>query len=922
MEAAEAQSLNHKSSASQLPKPPGHAALGGDPTKYEKRSRRAGGGCCKLIILTVILIILLLLTIAAIAIWESFKRADMPNFTVQRLAVSKFNVDEGFRDKQSVVTTDLEFHLEADNKKNGMIGTKFGSMVLEVSWDDTNARLGEAKVPVFESKTGKKTELKIGTHGEADILRKGLAKEDLKLDAVLSGNVNFFWGPFKSKDYPFMVSCSAISTASANSLCNAKLYSSSAPPQRTSPSVSPAPESPKEDALVEEGGATPKDNKTQSPGEAPSPGGPDKQAEAPLPPPKVRAGPPVRLMVHDKDVVLDNGIFQATISKPGGFVTGIKYNGIENILGIQLPEDDRGYWDVVWAPLGTKGTKGTFDRIKGSIFRVIIEKEDQVELSFLKSFDPAMKGEVAALDVDQRYVMLRGESGIYAYAILERKNWPGINLPNARLAFKLDKDKFQYMAVADNRQRDMPLPEDRLKDRGQVLAYPEAVLLVNPVNSNFKGEVDDKYQYSDESQDIQVHGWICKDPPTGFWQITPSYEFRSGGPNKQFLTSHVGPSTLAMFVSAHYSGEELIPKFEDNEPWKKVLGPVFMYFNSVPKGQDFHLLWDNAKKKMMEEVQSWPYSFPASEDFPKANQRANVSGRLFVHDRYLDQAKVPAKRAFVGLALPGEAGSWQRECKGYQFWTQTDEEGRFVIAYARPGNYNIYGWVDGYVGDFKHNAPVEVKIGHSIDLGDLLFEPPRDGPTIWEIGEPERTAKEFFIPDPDPKYVNKLYVNHPDKFRQYGLWERYAELYPKDDVVYTVNVSDYKKDWFFAQVTRKVADGYDGSTWQIKFNLSNVDTKGVYKLRLALASATNAELEVRLNEPPPAPFIFSSGRIGNDNSIARHGIHGLFWLYNIDIEGAKMKQGENIMYLTQVKSSSPFQGVMYDYIRLEGPPSK
>ncbi|KAL9262290.1 hypothetical protein AKJ16_DCAP21734, partial [Drosera capensis] len=90
----------------------------------------------------------------------------------------------------------------------------------------------------------------------------------------------------------------------------------------------------------------------------------------------------------------------------------------------------------------------------------------------------------------------------------------------------------------------MPQPDDRLPPRGQVLAYPEAVLLVNPIKEQFKGEVDDKYQYSDESQDIRVHGWICKDPPTGFWQITPSYEFRAGGPNKQFLTSHVGPSTL------------------------------------------------------------------------------------------------------------------------------------------------------------------------------------------------------------------------------------------------------------------------------------------------------------------------------------------------------------------------------------------
>lgn len=35
----------------------------------------------------------------------------------------------------------------------------------------------------------------------------------------------------------------------------------------------------------------------------------------------------------------------------------------------------------------------------------------------------------------------------------------------------------------------MPLPDDRLPGRGQVLAYPEAVLLVNPVEPEFRGEV-------------------------------------------------------------------------------------------------------------------------------------------------------------------------------------------------------------------------------------------------------------------------------------------------------------------------------------------------------------------------------------------------------------------------------------------------
>lgn len=44
---------------------------------------------------------------------------------------------------------------------------------------------------------------------------------------------------------------------------------------------------------------------------------------------------------------------------------------------------------------------------------------------------------------------------------------------------------------------------------------------------------------------------------------------------------------------------------------------------------------------------------------------------------------------------------------------------------------------------------------------------------------------------------------------------------------------------------RKKEDGtYQGTTWQIKFKLDNVKENGTYKLRLALATANVAELQV------------------------------------------------------------------------------
>ncbi|KAI7992960.1 Rhamnogalacturonate lyase, partial [Camellia lanceoleosa] len=331
----------------------------------------------------------------------------------------------------------------------------------------------------------------------------------------------------------------------------------------------------------------------------------------------------------------------------------------------------------------------------------------------------------------------------------------------------VSKDLFHYMAVSDDRQRFMPLPDDRMPGRGKALAYPEAVLLINPVEPELKGQVDEKYQYSCENKDLRVHGWISTDPPAiGFWQITPSDEFRSGGPIKQNLSSHVGPTCLAMFLSSHYAGDDLTPKFGQGEAWKKVFGPVFIYLNSAMDGDDPFTLWEDAKNQMLVEVQSWPYSFPASEDLPSSDQRGSISGRLLVRDRYMSNDYISANGAYVGLAPPGDVGSWQRECKDYQFWTRVDENGYFSINDVRTGDYNLYAFVPGFIGDYRNDVvhfDAHGKTGCDIDIGDLVYEPPRDGPTLWEIGIPDRSAAEFYIPDPDPKYISRLFVDPPNR---------------------------------------------------------------------------------------------------------------------------------------------------------------
>ncbi|CAL9073995.1 unnamed protein product [Musa textilis] len=641
----------------------------------------------------------------------------------------------------------------------------------------------------------------------------------------------------------------------------------------------------------------------------------------------------VTVHVEREYVVLDNGIVQLTLSKPGGSITGVKYHGLDNVMEVTNREDGRGYWDLVWKP--SARDFGIFQKILGTKFDVVQQDANQVEVSFRTQWNPSNGGKLAPLNIDKRFVMLRGSSGFYTYAIYEHlQGWPDFNLEETRVAFKLRKDRFHYMAIADNRQRIMPMPDDRDAGRSQKLGYPEAVRLTNPTNAALRGEVDDKYQYSSENKDSMVHGWVSSDPSVGFWVITSSNEFKSGGPVKQDLTSHAGPTSLATFLSSHYVGDDILPRVRNGEYWKKVFGPVFIYLNSAPTKSDPKLLWEDAKKQARVEEGSWPYEFPASQDFQKSEQRGSVSGRLLVVDetisvlmrihyavRPANNDYVNGNAAFVGLASPGEAGSWQIESKGYQFWVRADVEGNFFIKNVRTGLYNLYAWIPGFIGDYKSSVNITVtSAGNHIDLGSLVYNPPRDGPTLWEIGIPDRSAAEFFVPDPYPYYVNRLYVNHPDRFRQYGLWERYTDLYPDHDLMYTVGISDYQKDWFYAHVTRKQAQAsYQATTWQIKFPLNNVHRIGTYKLRLALASAVLSEIQVRFNDPIVQPSHFTTGLLGRDNSIARHGIHGLYWLFSIDVDSSWLLEGDNTIFLTQTRSETPFQGVMYDYIRLEAP---
>ncbi|KAJ6367452.1 hypothetical protein OIU78_000081 [Salix suchowensis] len=89
-----------------------------------------------------------------------------------------------------------------------------------------------------------------------------------------------------------------------------------------------------------------------------------------------------------------------------------------------------------------------------------------------------------------------GVSGFHCDAIYELlAGSPAFDLAQTRMVFKWRRDMFHSTAITDEKQSIMPMSEDLLPERAKQLIVPESVLLVNPINTDLKGEIDGKYQY-------------------------------------------------------------------------------------------------------------------------------------------------------------------------------------------------------------------------------------------------------------------------------------------------------------------------------------------------------------------------------------------------------------------------------------------
>lgn len=542
----------------------------------------------------------------------------------------------------------------------------------------------------------------------------------------------------------------------------------------------------------------------------------------------------VRILEEGNAVTLSNPVVSISFDKQNADLNKIIYKGKSLLNG----KDQRGY------------LLGPGFSMFPSVFKVIRSTADLVELSFYHEASNHFQ-------YDLRYILRANDPGIYCYLVQTHraKDSTG-NFGQTRWGIRSDEALFDYHLVRDSIQGPMPKMAE-LKEEIQDWTFKMA-----------DGRIYTKYNYADYIEGRYVHGMAGQQSGLGMFTIQASHEYLNGGPTKQFQNVHSNPYLINMFNCGHFlsdkrKGDNLI-----TDDWTKLNGPFFLYFN---EGKSTAAIWADAKKRAKEEISQWPYQWMQHKAYPL--ERGTVSGIV------LSDGK-PVANAMVILAAPDL--DWQAQSRGYQYYTRSGPDGRFLLDKVRPGSYTLSMYGNNSTTDYRKDQ-VTVGDGMTTLLGKINWSISAAKNLLWQIGVADRKTTGFRL---------------ADRPRDYSLFK----LPPENLKFFTGTQHD--SDWYYAQTKR--------GSWDIHFNLERA-YKDTATLTVGIAgSAKNPAWEVWLNERQLGVWQF-----GNDASVYRSAVAGGYYVkQEIRFPAGELREGENIISfrLSDVKDGG---GIMYDVIKLE-----
>jgi rhamnogalacturonan endolyase len=555
--------------------------------------------------------------------------------------------------------------------------------------------------------------------------------------------------------------------------------------------------------------------------------------------------------------------------------------------------------------------------------------------------------------VDIHFSMLRGSPGFYATPIWSHRAQDG--------AFGTGEERDNiYLAPYFNWQSVDAGCDFEAVGMSNVPAFysPQENSLV--VAGNLEGTYVDKYKWSADFGVERVWGWSSVSDAAwnftgqniGIWHVVASGEFYNGGPLKPELND--APMVNMINGGHYYFGND--SGFAAGEIWTRASGPYFIYVNNVTNTltdpvQASRALFADAQAQATAEAGAWPYSWMNNPNYAPAAQRGLVTGQIVINDPYNPNAS--ASNLWVGVEQQpsvtiNNVYDFQLWMKPYEFWTKSDANGNFVISNVIAGNnYTLYAFGPGAEGMFmsknqnggypgiNYNLPatqftVVVTGGATNNLGAVTWTPTRVGPTVFEIGYPDRKGDKF-------RHGDDYWVGDigPSPAAPSPVWTKFLE-FPFDfpnGLNYVVGQNRWTTDWNFIQsVYPDFAGNNTVSSSTVTFNLAADPASGATAaVLMGIASDDDSPIYVTVNGTllsggnatgtPTASLPTSGWFPNNDISDANireenHGGYSDEWL---TFAGNLLHAGNNTINFSfrQAGGSGFTHHFIYDYLRLE-----
>jgi fibronectin type 3 domain-containing protein len=647
------------------------------------------------------------------------------------------------------------------------------------------------------------------------------------------------------------------------------------------------------------------------------------------------AGPNVTLTDNGTTVTIANGIVSILCTKSGATINQINYtyNNGSGTTTTQLLSGGHNGGQLYWELGGFGGSSFTYTLVASPLNN----GGNYAEIQLLST--SATNG-----TMEVHFSMLRGSTGFYVTAIWSHRSVDGaIGMGETRDNIYAGSI-FNWMSVDAARNRLMAVSPSETAI-GVFNAPAEVTLWTSGI---YNGQYEDKYCYAADLGVQRVWGWSsvgAGQKNLGLWNVSASAEYYNGGPMKRELMEHIGTTILNMHNGSHYGGGT-DGSWAAGEVWTKVYGPYFIYCNNVTNTlidmtQASSALYTDALAQGAAEQTAWPYGWFTNANYAPATDRGTVTGTMAIADSGNPNAS--AANLWVGLVQQPSTTDgvydFQDWMKPYQFWVKSDANGNFTISNVIAGaNYTLYAFGPGAAGTFQSQAqtggsapnslnipasPFSVTVtgGVTNDLGTITWTPTRVGPTVFEIGYPNRTGDKF-------RHGDDYWVGDigPSASAPSPIWSKHLDYpfeYPSG-LNYTVSQSRWSTDWYYTQpiINDSTGTNFNGSTSTIAFNLPSAPAGGAQaSFYIALSSDYQGPLIIQVNGNNIAgstgyfPAYSSSGS-GSDTTI-RQGIHGCFSDNRINFSASFLRAGQNTITINMRKGGYFANHAMYDYIRLE-----